>query len=260
MTFYYGFVKGVLKVEKYMIVLDKAWFGIDMLPQPTDSTCGPTCLQAVYQYYGDYISLPDIIGEVKQLKSGGTLAVNLGNHALKRGYKATLYTYNLNLFDPSWFDAEEPDLLHKLGLQKRYKPQRRIQFASVAYMKFLKQGGEIKFEDLSPELIKKFLFAKQPILTGLSATYLYGSKREIGDTVTEYDDLRGLPVGHFVVLNGYSEATGMVSIADPLKNNPMNNGEQHYKVDINRLINAIMLGIVTYDANLLIIEPRDKNQ
>lgn len=238
-----------------MIVLDKTWFDIEMLPQPTDSTCGPTCLQAVYQYYNDYISLPELISQVKQLKSGGTLAVNLGNHALKRGYKATIYTYNLQLFDPSWFENPKVDLQHRLSLQRRYKIQRRIQYASNAYMKFLKLGGQIKFEDLTPELIKGFLNRHQPILTGLSATYLYGSKREIGDTVTEYDDLRGMPVGHFVVLNGYSEENGKVSVADPLKNNPMNKG-QHYNVDSNRLINAIMLGIVTYDANLLIIEPK----
>ncbi|NVK83808.1 MAG: peptidase-C39 like family protein, partial [Cytophagia bacterium] len=133
--------------------------------------------------------------------------------------------------------------------------QRKIRFASTAYQKFLRLGGQIKFQDLTPDLIKSILFQNQPILTGLSATYLYQSPREIGDLVVEYDDLRGLPTGHFVVLNGISPDENTVSIADPLKNNPMAPG-QYYEVDIHRLINSIMLGMVTYDANLLIIKPK----
>jgi hypothetical protein len=34
----------------------------------------------------------------------------------------------------------------------------------------------------------------------LSATYLYQTKREFDN---EYDDIRGNPVGHFVVICGY---------------------------------------------------------
>ena len=83
---------------KKELVLD-----FDMQTQPDDVTCGPTCLQALYNYYGDGIPLKEVIQEVKQLKLGGTLAVMLGNHALKRGYKARIYTYNLTVFDPTWF-------------------------------------------------------------------------------------------------------------------------------------------------------------
>lgn len=233
----------------------KTRFDINILPQPTDSTCGHTCLQAVYQYYDDVVPLPELIGQIKQLKSGGTLAVNLGNHALKRGYKATIYTYNLQIFDPSWFEHQSSDLAEKLTLQMAHKPQRKIQHASRSYLKFLRLGGEIKFTDLKAAMIQQLLATGKPILTGLSATYLYGSKRETGDLEVEYDDIKGLPVGHFVLINGYSESSGLVSIADPLKDSPLSKS-QHYKVNINRLINAILLGIVTYDANLLIIEPK----
>jgi hypothetical protein len=58
--------------------------GFDINAQPDEVTCGPTCLQALYQYYKDTTPLNQVIREVKQLKSGGTLAVMLGNHALKR--------------------------------------------------------------------------------------------------------------------------------------------------------------------------------
>ena len=45
-----------------------------------------------------------------------------------------------------------------------------------------------------------------------------------------------------------------VYLADPMNPNPLKS--QYYSVTFNRLINSIMLGIVTYDANLLIIQPK----
>ena len=39
---------------------------LDILPQPDELTCGPTCLHAVYRYYGDDISLDQVIAEVDQ--------------------------------------------------------------------------------------------------------------------------------------------------------------------------------------------------
>lgn len=68
---------------------------LEMLPQPNDTTCGPTCLQAVYRYYGDDVGLGEVIAQVPSLTAGGTLAVMLAGHALRRGYRATIYTYNL---------------------------------------------------------------------------------------------------------------------------------------------------------------------
>ncbi len=63
------------------------------------------------------------------------------------------------------------------------------------------------------------------------------------------------PVGHFVVLCGYDQSNRTVLVADPLHPNPLAS-EQTYAVEIDRVKNAILLGIVTHDANLLIIEPR----
>ena len=90
------------------------------------------------------------------------------------------------------------------------------------------------------------------MLTGLSATYLYDCARELND---EYDDVRGTASGHFVVLSGYNPATREVSVADPLHDNPRF-GSQYYRVAMARLTASILLGILTYDANLLVITPR----
>jgi len=229
--------------------------GFDIQAQPDEVTCGPTCLQALYNFYGDTISLKQVIKEVKQLKTGGTLAVMLGNHALKRGYKAHIYTYNLNVFDPTWFGHSSRKMIQSLKRQMNFKNKRRkLQVASRAYIKFLEAGGEVRNNELDAALIKKYLNQATPILTGLSATYLYRTPREIPQ-FDIYDSIKGEPAGHFVVITAYDEQKDVAYIADPMEPNPLGKG-QVYSVSFSRLINSIMLGIVTYDANLLVIEPK----
>lgn len=227
-------------------------FSFPILPQPTDSTCGPTSLHAVYGYYGDDLPLDQVIEEVQTVQTGGTLATLLGQHALDRGYRATLYTCNLHVFDPTWFNPVDRPLVDLLRAQMAVKPDAKLQVASQAYIDFLQKGGRIRLEDLSPALLRRYLRRGIPILTGLSLTWLYRDPRE---TVPESkpDDIRGLPVGHFVVLCGYDPATRLVLIADPYEANPHADGH-HYEVPLERVMCAILLGVVTYDANILIIE------
>jgi hypothetical protein len=226
---------------------------VDIQPQPDDFTCGPTCLHALYRYFGDDLPLEQVVAEVPMLDSGGTLDVLLAIHALKRGYSARIFTYNVELFDPTWFDGALVDLRERLRAQMDHKPNPRLRLATQAYLEFLDRGGQLRFEDLTTALVRRYLYRKTPILTGLSATWLY---REMRETAPEgrADDLRGKPSGHFVVLCGYDRETREVLVADPLHRNPLS-GAHTYKVEIDRVICAILLGIVTYDANLLVIEP-----
>lgn len=222
-----------------------------ILPQPDQITCGPTCLHSVYNYYGDPITLPQVIDEMNMLKTGGTLGVFLGCHALRRGYKARIYSYNLHVFDPTWFNREEVDISERLKRQMRHKHGAKLRMATNGYLDFLELGGEIRMEDLRPNLVRKYLKRGIPILTGLSSTYLYRTPREYGPH-DDYNDIRGHPSGHFVVLYGYNQEEREVRVADPLKPNPAFQG-QLYSLPVERVINSILLGIVTYDANLLLI-------
>lgn len=230
-------------------------FVLDILPQPDDLTCGPTCLHAVYGYFGHALSLEQVIREVTPLVSGGTLAVFMGCHALRRGFHATLYTYNLDIFDPTWFTGRTADLADRLVHQAELKRDPKLAVATRAYLDFLELGGEIRFEELRPELIRGHLMEGRPILTGLSSTYLYGCAREIDrDGTLTYDSVAGEPTGHFVVVHGYDATTDSVLVADPLHENPRFDSH-NYRVGVLRLIGAVLLGVLTYDANLLVIEP-----
>jgi len=221
--------------------------------QPTETTCGPACLHSVYNYFRDDISLEQVIEEVKTLEQGGTLAVFLACHALRRGYSAIIYTYNLSVFDPTWFDGRSVNLSRKLEEQMEAKDIPMLREATKGYLEFLSLGGELRFEDLTTSLIRNYLKRSVPILTGLSSTYLYRSSREVGYE-GDWDDIRGEPAGHFVVLCGYNRDERSVMVGDPFLPNPYSES-LHYTVNIDRVVCSILLGVLTYDANFLIIKP-----
>ena len=231
---------------------------LKILTQPDDSTCGPTSLHAVYQYYQDMIPLETVIEEVSFLEEGGTLAVLLACHALKRGYKARIYSYNLHVFDPTWFKGTNEKIIKNLQEQLLYKPDPKLQLATKAYIEFLELGGELKCDDLTVELLDSYFSQGIPVLTGLSATYLYNCARERTNERDEaiYDDVRGEPLGHFVVLCGFTPDRDKVIVADPYQENPFFRNN-YYQVKSTRLINSIMLGMISYDANILIIERKE---
>lgn len=225
---------------------------LQMLPQPDETTCGPTCLHAIYNYWGADVPLAEVIARTHRMMHGGTFAIFLACDALRQGYQATLYTYNLTVFDPTWF-APGADIAERLQRQREVKPDTRLRHVTEGYLEFLRLGGRLRLADLSRPLIRGLLRRNLPIITGLSSTYLYRAAREYGpDDVP--DDIRGLPAGHFVVIAGYDRKKRSVLVADPYGLHPY--GPSHeYWTSIDRVIGAVLLGIVTHDANLLVIYP-----
>lgn len=228
-------------------------------PQPNDETCGATCLHAVYRYYGYDIPLKNVIASVTRSASGGTLAPFLGIHALNHGFQTLVYTNNLKVFDLTWF-ASDPTppaefLLEKLRAQEKFLTDDpdTLQITR-AYETYLTGGGKVQFQILTIDLLKQHLQQHQPIITGLSSTYLYQCMRECfteaGESIS--DDIHGTPCGHFVVLRGFESKKNMISIADPYRKNPISH-TNYYMIPITQVLNSILLGVFTYDANLLII-------
>jgi Peptidase_C39 like family len=224
---------------------------VTMRRQPDETTCGPTCLHAVYDYYEDSIALEQVIDEIHEIETGGTYAPFLGTHALQRGYVATLYTWDLRIFDPTWFAAGAPPLVDRLNRQAELKTESKVRVACRAYREFIEHGGSIRLRDLTAPFVRGVLRRGVPMLAGLSSTYLYRMSREFGPD-DKPDDLRGEPAGHFVVLSGYHRQHRLVRVSDPYRSNPVSS-ELHYWVNINRLISSVLLGNLTFDANVLLI-------
>lgn len=227
---------------------------LEIQAQPDDSTCGPTCLHAVYKHLGDEQPLEKVIRKVQRLEGGGTLAVLMGLHALERGYEVVLYSYNLHVFDPTWFALAGSEIAAKLRAQLELKTKPRQRTAAKAYLRFIEQGGEVRFADLTVGLVRNYLKRGIPVLAGISATWLYRSARELGEPLVP-DDLAGFPQGHFVILCGYDPEERQFLVADPLQPNPITHASR-YAVDVDRVVCSMLLGAITYDANMLVLRPK----
>ncbi|NTV10549.1 MAG: hypothetical protein HGA47_07215 [Zoogloea sp.] len=228
---------------------------LEMLPQPDETTCGPTCLHAIYRYWGEQERLDAVIARAGRLQRGGTIAVFLACDALRKGYQATIYTYNLTVFDPTWF-TRRMDLPERLWRQHEENDDPVLLELTEGYLEFLRLGGNLRLTDLSRYLIRGLLRRRLPIITGLSSTYLYRSAREFGPDDLP-DDIRGRPAGHFVVLAGFDREARTVLVVDPYKPHPYGPSREYW-IKIDRAVGAVLLGIVTHDANLLVIHPRKR--
>jgi hypothetical protein len=225
--------------------------------QPDDVTCGPTCLRKVYHFYGLDVPHDDLLGEIDRNEDGGTLAVHLGVSALQRGFRARIFSYNLRIFDPTWAKLSRERLREKLVQRLEHLASPKPRRAGQAYLRFLEAGGEIAFDELTPGLLKEILNRDHPVLAGLSATHLYRMSRERHDPGTNDlldDDVAGDPIGHFVVISGYTQWGRRFTVRDPSAHVPMTE-EGRLVVDAQRLINSILLGDLTYDAVLLELWP-----
>jgi hypothetical protein len=212
----------------------------------------------MYRYWGEREPLENVIARTGKLEQGGTFAVFLACDALRRGYEAVIYTYNLNVFDPTWFRHTGIDIGERLQRQREAKTDYRLRHATDGYLEFLRLGGRLRMLDPSRGLIQGYLRRGYPILTGLSSTYLYQVPREFGPDDTP-DDVRGLPSGHFVIIAGYDRVRRMLRVIDPYGRNPFAS-KHEYWLSAERVFAAVLLGIVTHDANLLVIHPRRKDR
>jgi hypothetical protein len=224
--------------------------------QPDYTTCGPTSLHAVYSYFGDSITLPEVISQMHMLEGGGTMSAHLAVHALRRGYSADIWTSNVTHWDPTWFQ-QKTDYVAKMKARlvaKGLQDNPRYVDAMTALEEFFGRGGKVHWGDLTPRMIGGVLKRGLPILTGTNGTYLYQCSRE---TEKGPDDVAGDAFGHFIVVCGYHSKDHSVSVADPLMDNPLH-GTKYYRASVYRLIGAIFLGAATDDSNFLVIQPKKR--
>lgn len=188
------------------------------------------------------------------LEGGGTISVHLAVHALRRGYRADLWTCNVANWDPTWF-TQKTDFVAKMKARlvaKGLTENKRYADGVAAIEEFFARGGKVHWGDLTPGMIGRVLRRGVPILAGTNGTYLYQCSRE---TDKGPDDVAGDPFGHFIVVCGYRSKDKSVSVADPLMDNPLH-GTKYYRASVHRLIGAIFLGASSDDSNFLVVRPK----
>jgi hypothetical protein len=177
-------------------------------------TCGPSSLQQVMAYYGKKMKLGDIIKDIPMFMDGTYLAY-LAKYAMEAGFKPLIITYNVDIFDPTWFRLSRKSLIKKLRSRSRIrKLDINIRRGCKSYVDYLESGGKLSFNFTTTEIIKKYLKKKRPIIVRLSSTILHDRKR-LDLNKDKRDDISGSPGFHFVVVSGYKN--GKFLIVDPQK-------------------------------------------
>jgi hypothetical protein len=206
-------------------------------------------LAGVYEYWGHEADLEAITSRMVEVEpGGGTLAVTLACDAIRNSLSAVVYTCNMGVFDPTWFRTGDSGVEQSLREQLATKGGERLRQQTEAYLEYLRLGGELVFADLNQELVRECLCRGLPIIAGISSTYLNLEERTTTDG--QDDDVRGEPAGHFVVLAGYRDSA--ILIADPGGTEAKS---RQYWCDSERVIAAVLLGVITHDANLLVLQP-----
>lgn len=202
----------------------------------------------VYAQNGLDVPFEEIVGDVERNEDGGTLAVFLGRAALARGLRARIHSWNLRIFDPTWWRLEPAELAEKLDRRAQAVRSKRLGNAILAYAGFVRSGGELGFADPTPALLREILDDGHPVIAGLSSTYLYAEMRERPNDMKQ-DDVRGEPTGHFVVVRGYRKRGREFLVSDPFVRRPENRRASWLPAE--RLVHSILLGVLTDDGVLL---------
>lgn len=221
--------------------------------QPDDTSCGPTCLHMVAAFHGIDLALPELIDTIPRTPSGGVHAVNIGVLALQHGLRAALYPLGLRVFDPTWRGLSRAAL--RLRLRQRGRRFAGTDHAALVALwdRFLALGGQVRPGELTADLLADALDRGHPLISGLSATWLYRHPRERPDD-NQPDAVGGEGVGHFVVVSGYTGGGRSFRVEDPSPDAPFGR-DGTYLAPAPRLQHAILLGDATHDAVLLELWP-----
>ena len=191
---------------------------ISQFDQINPYSCIPACLQEVFSYYKKQISQEKILDSLEHPERGMAVA-QAGFFAKKSGFKPTVITNNISIFDPIWFSLTNVKLIDNLEKRKKFVDKYN-QALIDAYIKYIEATGTIKFESISADLLKKYLSQNIPIIIELASTYLY--KKAKSTRPGAFDNaFKGDIEGHGVVIAGFNG--DKFKIVDPnSRQNPYN--------------------------------------
>lgn len=218
--------------------------------QPDYATCGQTCLAAIYEAIGIPVGLDDVLASVEKSSDGGTLVFSLGLDALSRGLSARVVTCDVARFDPTWFDGSH---LEK-RIEKALRETEKTFFVDVptiealsSALEFCSSGGEIRLDlSMGTKTVAEAL-ERGSVIAGVCLTSLYGVAREREDGID--DSERGLPIGHFVVVD--SVTRDGVFLRDPLSD--LTTPKLENPIAHDRFVASLVLGALTRDGCLLVV-------
>jgi len=166
---------------------------LPILKQPTNKSCGTTCLRIVLAYHGIEISEKTISKNLIKDQEGGTFITELARFAKTLNLKATCFAYNLYLTDPSTDkNIDSQTLINKLEKLKNGLKDNWFLEMTESIINTISSGISYIIKKPNIYLFKSYLRQAIPIIISVNYTSLYNKQ--------------GNPFeGHNIILNGFKE-------------------------------------------------------
>ena len=185
------------------------------------------CAQAnavqILNHYGISKTIDDIKSEVPVYisKSGVPLGSSLGHIAtyfITLGFKTTLHTVDIEIFDPSWSGLTSLELIDNLRLRRQHFKSVKYEVEALdvifdGYIKFLEAGGKIVFPIIDENYLIDLL-SLGPIYCSVNYNFLNSTSKYLFEgSVSTHDPVKGSSFAHIVTLAGFHD--GQFKVVDP---------------------------------------------
>ncbi len=229
--------------------------------QPTNTTCSPTALSILLEFYGNKISPLDVEVMVPQSTNDkgekiGTINQQLATWCISKRYNVVLYTFDCQIIDQSWGELDTAQQLERMKLRKDgwVVPGMGEEWTkqyTQAYIDFISAGGTLHIRPAATTKILYDLLEKGPFLPSVSYSTLYGAARSKNTDEIESvdDDVNGRAMNHSIVVYGNDE-DGNFLIADPWKKPGL------HTIEPERMLAAISTAQIECDNLLFQIQPK----
>ncbi len=215
--------------------------------------CGPTCLAEVMEFYTkEKFDIKDLVKESKSPYKNMDWFFLFGMSALKRGFKVKIITVSTEILDPSWISLNPKKLVRKMKKRIKYLEGRKRKDRYLIEwnleplkkaVKFIEAGGELIFSLITIDLLKYFVKKKMPIIVPVNENIFYGIKRTKDD---EYDDIRGYPSGHIVVISGYAKKDFIITDSERLSEKEKGKTKRKTDLMLNSILSFSPMIMVVY--------------
>lgn len=230
--------------------------------QPTNTTCSPTALSMLLEYYGEKLDPLDIEVKVPQCVNGegekiGTINQQLATWCLSNGFDVVLYTFDCQIIDQSWAELSAEHQLERMKLRKDgwIVPSVGEEWTkqyTQSYIDFISAGGILNIQPAVTTKLLYKLLETGPILPCVSYSTMYGAarSRNADEIKSVDDDINGRAMNHSVVVYGNDEA-GNFLIADPWRKPGL------HTIEPERMIASISTAQIECDNLLFQLEKKD---
>ena len=92
---------------------------VDILPQPDETTCGPTCLHAIYRYWQEDEPLSEVIARTGKSSRAARWPYSWRATPCARATAPRSIPITSTVFDPTWFTDPTVEIAHAAGLATR---------------------------------------------------------------------------------------------------------------------------------------------